>query len=304
MALSKRSSQHKHDEQQPLSAADETLDTKGSAKDFPSQTPGALKRHKGLSFLRMLGLGSLFLALLVLSTQIDALRDNHPLASLLGLNKGKHPHEKHSKHSKHTKKDQKTPDLPAKAPTNDYFDGVKSRIVAVGDFHGDWDSTFSVLKMAGLVDESENWIAGKTRFVQTVCSTEFGSFLVSIMLTYKKQGDIVDRGPDTIRLYKLMMKLTKQAKEAGGAVFSLLGNHEIMNMMDDLRYVDPGDTESFGGEEKRKEAWSKDGWLGHYLRSLNITVQVDETVFVHGGIHPDWAKFGVEVWFLILFSTS
>lgn len=109
----------------------------------------------------------------------------------------------------------------------------------------------------------------------------------------------MDRGPDTIRLYRLMMKLTKQAKEAGGAVFSLLGNHEIMNMMEDLRYVDPGDTDSFGGEEKRKEAWSKDGWLGQYLRSLNITVQVDETVFVHGGIHPDWAKFGVEVCFFL-----
>ncbi len=92
-----------------------------------------------------------------------------------------------------------------------------------------------------------------------------------------------------------MMKLAQQAKEAGGAVFSLLGNHEIMNMMDDLRYVDPEDTVSFGGEIKRKEAWSKDGWLGKYLRSLNITVKVDETVFVHGGIHPDWAKFGVEV---------
>ena len=150
MALSKRPHY-----KQPESS--ETSNIKGS--------PTVLKRNnKGLSFLAMIGLGSLLLALLVLSMQIDAL--HHPLASFLsfvGLDKEPTDNPTHSKHSTNSKKDLKEP-----AATNDYFDGAKSRIVAVGDFHGDWDSTFSVLKMAGLVDESENWIAGKTRFVQTV----------------------------------------------------------------------------------------------------------------------------------------
>lgn len=37
--------------------------------------------------------------------------------------------------------------------------------------------------------------------------------------------DIVDRGRDTIALYRLMDALRTQAQRAGGGVVSLLGNH-------------------------------------------------------------------------------
>lgn len=81
------------------------------------------------------------------------------------------------------------------------------------------------------------------------------------------QGDIVDRGHDTIKLYKFMMDLRKQAEAVGGRVIQLLGNHvkyyftclmykEIMNMMNDLRYVSAQDTLSFGSAEKRVNARS------------------------------------------------
>lgn len=42
-------------------------------------------------------------------------------------------------------------------------------------------------------------------------------------------GDIVDRGTDTIQLYRYFMKLRDDARMAGGDVHNLLGNHEIMN---------------------------------------------------------------------------
>ena len=44
----------------------------------------------------------------------------------------------------------------------------RSRIVAIGDFHGDWESATYVLKMAGLIDNNFDWIGGMDRFVQTV----------------------------------------------------------------------------------------------------------------------------------------
>jgi hypothetical protein len=44
----------------------------------------------------------------------------------------------------------------------------RSRIVAIGDFHGDWESATYVLKMAGLIDNNFDWIGGTDRFVQTV----------------------------------------------------------------------------------------------------------------------------------------
>ncbi|KAL2918295.1 hypothetical protein HK105_202222 [Polyrhizophydium stewartii] len=148
------------------------------------------------------------------------------------------------------------------------------RIVAVGDLHGDMAQARRTLLMAGIIDKEGNWAAGENIFVQT--------------------GDIVDRGPDTIELYTMMMRLAKQAAEHGGEVVQLLGNHEVMNMADDLRYVVPGDFESFGGADKRREAFDKDGWLGRYLRTLRITANINGTVFFHGGANPRWARLGVE----------
>ncbi|KAJ3311041.1 Ras- protein Rap-1b [Boothiomyces sp. JEL0838] len=141
----------------------------------------------------------------------------------------------------------------------------QDRLVAVGDLHGDMENSVKTLRMAGIIDENNNWIAGKTIFVQT--------------------GDIVDRGPDTIILYKLMMKLTEQAEKAGGKV--LIPN-AVMNIQGDLRYVTREDFESFGGYEKREKVWSKDGWIGKYLRTLGISAWVNGTVAT-----AEWAKLHV-----------
>ena len=44
----------------------------------------------------------------------------------------------------------------------------KTRIVAIGDIHGDLPNMKKVLKIAKLIDDEFNWIAGETIFVQTV----------------------------------------------------------------------------------------------------------------------------------------
>jgi hypothetical protein len=151
---------------------------------------------------------------------------------------------------------------------------TNQKIIAVGDLHGDLPNTLKTFKMAGLIDDQGNWAAGNSIFVQT--------------------GDVVDRGPDTIELYKLMQKLIVQAKEKGGQVIQLLGNHEVMNLANDLRYVTPEDFDSFGGFEERKQAWSKTGWIGQYLRTLGVAAWVEGTVFFHGGAHPNWSRLTVD----------
>jgi hypothetical protein len=104
------------------------------------------------------------------------------------------------------------------------FSGVE-RIVAVGDVHGDYDEFVRVLREAELINRRRNWIAGETHFVQV--------------------GDLPDRGPDTDKIIELMKKLEQQAEEEGGKVHALIGNHEAMNMLGDLRYVDPGEYAAF-----------------------------------------------------------
>ena len=91
------------------------------------------------------------------------------------------------------------------------------KIVAVGDVHGAFDEFVAILQDVGLVDQQLNWAGGKTHFVQT--------------------GDSVDRGAQDRKVLDLLMELEKQAEKAGGRVHPLLGNHEVMNMIGDLRYV-------------------------------------------------------------------
>ncbi|KAG1046407.1 hypothetical protein G6F46_001840 [Rhizopus delemar] len=155
------------------------------------------------------------------------------------------------------------------------LDNVSNRrIVAMGDLHGDLSNTLSILKFSKIIDEDHHWIAGDTILVQT--------------------GDVVDRGLDTIKLYKLLQDLRKEAPLHGGLVIPLLGNHEIMNLIGDWRYVYPGEPETFGGIEARKKAFAADGFIGEYLTFLNITTKVGSTVFCHGGIHPYYGQYGLD----------
>ena len=91
------------------------------------------------------------------------------------------------------------------------------RVVAVGDVHGDLTAFRAILKDAGLVDDRGAWTGGDAVLVQT--------------------GDLIDRGPSTRGVLDFVMALEKDAAKSGGSVVVLLGNHEVMNMTGDLRYV-------------------------------------------------------------------
>lgn len=69
-----------------------------------------------------------------------------------------------------------------------------------------------------------------------------------------------------------------------------MGNHEHMNLIGDWRYVSEKDIESFGGEDKRKEALKAGTPYGDYLRQMKIAHQIGDTIFVHGGISVKTAK--------------
>src|SRR6478736_5846477 len=102
---------------------------------------------------------------------------------------------------------------------------VHARIVAVGDLHGDFVAWRAIATAAGLIDARGKWTGGKTIFVQT--------------------GDVADRGPDTLGILNDLMRLQREAKRSGGQVIALVGNHEAMNMTDDLRYVSAADYAAF-----------------------------------------------------------
>jgi hypothetical protein len=168
------------------------------------------------------------------------------------------------------------------------WEGV-GRIVAVGDVHGDYDQLVAVLKTAGLIDDQLNWTGGKTHMVQN--------------------GDILDRGPDSRKAMDLLMRLEKQAEEAGGYVHSLIGNHEAMNVYGDVRYTSAGEFASYRDEEyekkhppdgthppgyaEQRKAFSADGTYGKWILSHDAVIKINDTLFLHGGISAKYASMKI-----------
>lgn len=132
---------------------------------------------------------------------------------------------------------------PAQSPQFSWS-GVE-RIVAVGDLHGDFDKFVGVLKTAGLVGRRNKWTGGRAHLVQL--------------------GDVPDRGPDSRKILDLLMKLEKQAARAGGHVHALIGNHEAMNMYNDVTYVHAGEFAAFRSPKSRK---SRDKFYDYVVRIL------------------------------------
>jgi len=154
----------------------------------------------------------------------------------------------------------------------DTWKGVE-RIVAVGDVHGDFEQFVKALQAGGVVDEKNDWAAGKTHLVQL--------------------GDVLDRGPDSRKAIDLLMKLEAQAAKAGGAVHPLIGNHEAMVLMGDWRYLHPGEIKAFGTDDDFRKAMSAQGAYGKWIRSHNAVIQINDVLFAHAGLLPTTARMSL-----------
>lgn len=127
----------------------------------------------------------------------------------------------------------------------------------------------AILTRAGLIDAQRRWIGGKAVLVQT--------------------GDLTDRGAGVRDALELLMALEKQAAAAGGKVHVILGNHEVMNMVGDIRDVSPEAIASLGGDVAYRAAFAKDGKYGRWLRGKPILAEIEDTVFMHAGINLEFS---------------
>lgn len=147
------------------------------------------------------------------------------------------------------------------------FNNVKN-ILVVGDVHGEYDALVGLLKGAKVIDDELNWSWGDGHLV----------FI----------GDILDRGDKVTESLYLIKRLQRQAMENKGRLHLLLGNHEIMVLMNDSRYIAP----KYKKMSKRlminySRFFKEDTELGRWLRSLNSAVKINDLLFVHGGISPE-----------------
>jgi hypothetical protein len=187
------------------------------------------------------------------------------------------------------------------------------RVVAVGDVHGTIDSLKKVLTHSGLVDESLSWNGGESHLV--FC------------------GDLIGRGEYEKDVLDLVMKLEIEALQTGGMVHAILGNHDTMSLARNLHYVHPRNYADYVDVERpldRQSAWqgflkahagmgasegqirsafddryppgffgrlqafSPEGVYGSWLIKKPMAIKINDVIFVHGGIAPTFAGFGLD----------
>jgi hypothetical protein len=146
---------------------------------------------------------------------------------------------------------------------------TREDIFAIGNVHGDYDRLVKLLRAAGLVETSADtrnvtWKAGRAVLVFT--------------------GDLIDKGPHSVKVVKLAASLQAAAAVSGGHVVALMGNHEaeflanptnkkVKDFAQDLRDsgLTPQDVAACGGE------------VGHFLCSMPFGARVRDWFFSHGG---------------------
>lgn len=162
---------------------------------------------------------------------------------------------------------------PAEAETEVSPQGVE-RIAALSDVHGQYELMLQLLQNNGIVDRKLRWRYGRGHLVVT--------------------GDVFDRGPKVNQALWLLYGLEQQARAAGGAVHLLLGNHEVMVLANDLRYVHEGYQRNAGLlGSSYVELYGPASVLGRWLRSKPVIGQVNDLLFVHGGIAASYFDSGL-----------
>ena len=151
---------------------------------------------------------------------------------------------------------------------------MPQRLIIIGDIHGDMAVTLKCLSKAGVINSRNQWIGGNTVVVQ--------------------MGDQVDRGGRTAMEYDedsdlpIMVYLNRLHLDAiryGGAVFSLIGNHEIMNTMGIFDYVSPKGFEMYGGRRGRQDAFAPGSDIAKMMAHTRFAaLKIGDCLFVHGGV--------------------
>lgn len=145
---------------------------------------------------------------------------------------------------------------------------TSEKIAVISDIHGQYDTAIELLKKHNIIDSHNNWIFGKGHLVVL--------------------GDIFDRGDKVTELLWLVYNLEKEAHDAGGKVHYLMGNHELMIFMDDLRYVNEKYllSASMLGTNYTN-LFLSNSLLGRWLHQKPVLIKINNILFSHAGISPD-----------------
>ncbi len=147
-------------------------------------------------------------------------------------------------------------------------------IFVVGDIHGQFDRLLDNLQTHGVIDKQLkwNWKKGHLVFV----------------------GDIFDRGTKVTETLWFIYRLEQEAEKAGGQVHITFGNHELMVLNKDNRYIAREYKTLCNNLGLNYDAlFHSNSVLGEWLRSKNSLTKINDVLFVHAGISTKQVESGI-----------
>jgi len=140
-----------------------------------------------------------------------------------------------------------------------------SKMLILSDIEGNFGAFRKLLQGSQVIDDNFNWTFGNGDLVLV--------------------GDFVDRGNMVMEVLWLIYSLEEKAKAAGGYVHYILGNHEIMNMSNDLRYVQQRYLRHATlMNTSYMQLFGPDAEIGRWLATKNVTERIGDMLFMHAGI--------------------
>lgn len=150
------------------------------------------------------------------------------------------------------------------------------KMFVLSDIEGTFQGLVTLLVKGGVTDEQFNWTFGSGHLV--IC------------------GDMFDRGNEVTACLWLLYKLEDEAKAKGGYVHVILGNHEIMNLYGDYRYVNPKYRSAVKIMNKDySKFYDNDTELGKWLRTKNVMEKIGDWLCLHGGVSDIINKAGLSL---------
>jgi len=193
------------------------------------------------------------------------------------------------------------------------------RLIAVGDLHGDLNITLTALRLAKVIPQNIfpynvnqiSWCGGDTWVIQLGdqidrCRPDNWS-----KNCIEDLNDVTEDEGNNMMIIQIFQKLDVMAKADGGRVLGMLGNHELMNIDRDFRYVSPQEFLEFVPPNERDKKYTEDGYpYGYYhrlkvferggniakhyaIQKKSITL-IGKNLFVHGGVsHKLMSKYSI-----------
>lgn len=168
---------------------------------------------------------------------------------------------------------------------------ARKRVIVIGDCHGDLQRVVMCFYTAKIINSNFEWIAEPKD---------------TLVVQVGDQVDSANRTPgvepwEKVRdteLCAFLQKVDLLGRQHGGGVMSLIGNHELLNKMENFAYVSPTSMELCHGTLNRVRMFAPNGIVGRILRKRPAVAKVGSLLFCHAGLLPKHLDIGHNISFI------